>query len=140
MTNQEAIEKYKNENIILSSSYVHDGIILDGVINPLSLDFRQLCSPTDNQLDDPHCAGYAAAQLVESMYWMATGKPIQLDAHQIYAKAKEIDGSPNIDGTTIECTLRAALDLCTFLDGNYFKVKTLFNNKRDDEINIVSDQ
>ena len=129
MTNAEAIEKYKLENVILSSDYKKNDISIDGIVNPISLDFRQLCSPTDNQHDDPHCAGYAAAQMIESFYWKETGHPIQLDAHQIYAKAKEIDGHPDVDGTLIEATLSCALKLCPFIDENKFDVKTFHNDK-----------
>lgn len=128
MTNAEAIEKYRLENVILSCNYKKNDIDISGIVNPTSLDFRQLCSPTDNQYDNPHCAGYAAAQMMESIYWKETGHPIQLDASQIYAKAKEIDNHPDVDGTLIETTLSCALKLCPFIDENMYIVKTFGND------------
>ena len=137
MTNEEYIQKYKNENVILTSNYVdsHTDKIISNVINPYELDFRQMCSPTDNQFTDPHCAGFAAAQLIESIYWKETGIPIQLDANQIYAKAKEIDGKPDEDGTYPEYTLKAALHLCKdLIDVSEYDAKTYYKYAVDDLI------
>lgn len=128
MNNKELIEKYRNENVILTSNFKNEKRIeINSIVNPLQLDFRQLCSPTDNQWGDPHCAGYAAAQLVESLYWMKTGTPKQLNAQQIYAKSKELDGMTNINGTRPEYTLMAALRLCPFLDENKYTIETISN-------------
>ena len=131
---------YKNENVILSSNYVntHSNTVISNVINPYELDFRQMCSPTDNQLTNPHCAGFAAAQLIESIYWKQFGVPIQLDADQIYAKAKEIDGYPKIEGTHPEYTLKAALKLCqNLIDLSKYEVKTFYKYAIDDVLTFT---
>ena len=105
----------KLENFIVTNKYKDGkGHIIDFVINPLKIDNRQLCSPTDNQGSTPSCAGYSCAQLLESVYWKFTGKPIQLDARQIYKKAKTIDGNQKGDGTTLEAAMTSALELCGF--------------------------
>jgi len=49
-------------------------------------------APTDSQGESPHCAGYSAATLIESIYWKQTGKLRQLDSHQVYSLAKQLDG------------------------------------------------
>jgi len=90
-------------------------------------------SPTDHQKDSPHCAGYSAATLVESIYWKQTGKLLQLDSHQVYALAKQLDGQVNCDGTYLEAALKAVLQLCknddrfNFLDNA--KIETFFNDR-----------
>jgi len=52
-TNQDFINAYKNEDRILSDFYTwkkSNGktVVLDGIVNPLKIDNRQLMSPTDN--------------------------------------------------------------------------------------------
>ena len=112
MQNQDYINKYKNDNLILGNNYLDsNGVAIDKIVNPLKIDNRQLCSPTDCQGDTPHCAGYSVAQLLESLYWKKTGIPIQLDASQIYAKAKEIDKKVKMDGTDLESVFKATFKL-----------------------------
>jgi hypothetical protein len=43
------------------------------------------------------------------LIWKRTGKLINLDANQIYAKAKTIDGNKNMDGTDLQSAIKAAL-------------------------------
>ena len=131
---------YKNENVILTSNYVntHSHTAISNVVNPYELDFRQLCSPTDNQFTNSNCAGFAAAQLIESIYWKQFGVPIQMDANQIYMKAKEIDGHPKVAGTHPEYTLKAALKLCqNLIDLSKYKVKTFYKEDVDDVISFT---
>ena len=118
------------ENFIVTNKYKDGrGQIIDFVVNPLKIDNRQLCSPTDDQGSTPSCTGYSCAQLLESVYWKFTGKPIQLDAKQIYKKAKTIDGNPKNDGTTLEAAMTSALMLCGF-DSEKWSVEKFF--KTDD--------
>lgn len=117
--NEKLINKYKNDKLIISTYYQLEDtkgnlITLDGIVNPLKIDNRQLMSPTDNQGNVPGCAGWSACTLAESLYWKHTGKLIQLDAAQVYAKAKTIDGMRDEEGTTLEASLKAAMLLSAF--------------------------
>lgn len=137
MTNQDYIDAYKNNNVIISDYYKliqnNKVIDFDGIINPYEIDNRQFMSPTDNQKDSPHCAGYSAATLVESIYWKKTGKLKQLDAHQVYALAKQLDGQQYSEGTYLETSIDAILKLCKndkdFEFLNTAKYNTFFNDK-----------
>ena len=116
MTNNDYINAYKSEEKIISDYYklLKNEKLVDvvDIINPLVIDNRQLMSPTDNQKDTPHCAGYSAATLIESIYWKRTGKLLQLDSHQVYALAKQLDGNIYSEGTYLEAALKAVLTLC----------------------------
>lgn len=48
---------------------------------------------------------------LEYYNWKYKGVAEQIDPNPIYARAKELDGQPNVDGTTLECVLQAAQDL-----------------------------
>ena len=116
MDNRDFIEAYKSDDRIITDYYklVKDGKQYDivDIVNPLAIDNRQLMSPTDNQKDTPHCAGYSAATLVESIYWKKTGKLLQLDSHQVYALAKQLDGDADMEGTYLEAAIESVLALC----------------------------
>lgn len=104
--NEELIKKYKNDQVIIKTFYTDEkGVNVDGIINPLKIDNRHLMSPTDDQTRYPACAGYSACTLIESIYYKQTGKLIQLDSKQVYAKAKELDGERDMEGTYLETSL-----------------------------------
>lgn len=122
--NQYYINKYKLDSIIIANQYsTSNNEPIDGIVSPLKVDNRQIFAPIDFQGATPHCAGFSAANICESIIWKNTGKIVQLDAHQIYAKAKELDGCPDIEGSYPEYTLKAAIDLGTF-PNKKFIVKT----------------
>ena len=110
-------ETYKDFDTIIKTYYqVKDAngklVNIDGMINPLKLDFRQEWSVIDDQGTTPECACYSICGICEALIWKRTGKLINLDAHQVYSLAKQIDGSgPNTDGTTLEAAIRAAMKL-----------------------------
>lgn len=115
--NERLVKKYGTVDRIITDFYrVYDKrgneITLDGMINPLRIDNRQMCSPTDNQGNLPACAGYSACTLVESLYWRMTGKVKQFNGDQCYAIAKTLDGCMNDEGTYLEYALKAVLGLC----------------------------
>ena len=73
-TNEMLINTYKEDTKIISDFYKYkdskgDIIKLDGIINPLKIDNRQLMSPTDNQRNFSACAGFSAATYIESLLW-----------------------------------------------------------------------
>lgn len=121
-------EKHELEPVLFSKKVWDEEVELDGVVTPLKLDLRQFCSPSDDQGDTSHCAAYSAAQIIEAKYWKETGKLVQLDASHIYAKAKEIDGVTDSNGTYPEVTLKVALDLAKKLIADKYEVKKLYND------------
>ena len=133
--NEELIKKYQNDQVIIKTYYEDpSGINIDGIVNPLKIDNRQLVSPTDNQGVYPACAGYSACTLVESLYWKSTGRLIQLDSKQVYAKAKQLDGEIDMNGTYLETALRAALDLCDFNMLSNARVSTFGNGRNKNTV------
>ena len=114
--NKYYIEKYKDFDKIIATKYqVRDSsgkmIDIDGIVTPLKIDNRQYFSMIDQQGSTPHCAGFSVCGIIESLIWKRTGKLINLDANQVYAKAKQIDDDINSDGTYLESAYKAALDL-----------------------------
>lgn len=106
--------------LLSGKSYSMSGKQLTGIINPKTIDNRQICSPTDDQGTNPWCAAFSCAQYLESLYWKDTGTPIQLDAGKIFEKAKILDGlDPKIEGTTLEAALDAAISLCNWNPEKY---------------------
>lgn len=145
-SNKDYINSYKGEERIISDYYrFKDGngnkIELDGIITPLKVDNRQLMAPVDNQLNSPHCAGFSAATLVESIYWKHTGRLLQLDSHQVYALAKQLDGQLDCDGTYLEQALKSVLKLCgkderfSFLKNA--KIGLVYNDGTQNTVNAV---
>lgn len=129
--NRYYIEKYKDFDKIIKTYYqakdkLGKTVNIDGVVNPLKIDNRQLASVTDNQGQTPHCAAYSICNWAEAILWKRTGKLINLNADQVYAKAKELDGSPNSDGTWLEYAIKAAVQLGGFQTSG-MKVKFFHN-------------
>lgn len=86
-------------------------------IAPETVDLRDYCLKTANQGDQPWCAAYSAAGFAENILWRKTDVPSIIDAAPLYRYAKEHDGSPKTDGTTLNAALEA------LLDKGYFDVK-----------------
>lgn len=130
--NEKLIEKYKDFDQVIKTYYQakdHNGklVNVEGIVNPLKIDNRQLCAPTDNQGIESSCAAYSIANICESIIWKKTGKLINLNAQQIYAKAKTLDGSPNSDGTFLQYAIKAAFMLGG-LDVKDLKINFLYND------------
>ena len=115
--NEKLIEKYKDFDKVIKTYYQakdHNGklVNLDGIINPLKVDNRQEWSVIDDQGSSSECACYSICGICEALIWKRTGKLINLDAHQVYALAKQIDGTDiNSDGTYLEYAIKAAMTL-----------------------------
>lgn len=128
--NKEMVKKYKIDDTILESYFKNaSGLDVSGMTFPLRIDNRQYCSPTDYQGDKPSCCGYTTAQILESMNWMRTGRIVQLNADQIYAKAKEVDGRMGMGGTYPDLAMMKGLELSGLKED--YSVKTSSESKID---------
>lgn len=140
MNNQELIDKYRSftkaQRLKFSLKTKGEEIPIDGIINPLSIDNRPLCSMTQNQGDTPYCAAYSAANYAEAIIWKKTGKIYDINPEQIYAGAKQIDGIINDDGTFIETALQSAFKLGCF-DLQNCKIMKLVNTHDDEFIEKI---
>ena len=94
---------------------------------PEELILRGYCTPVENQGDLPYCAAYAATSYAESVLWRKRHYREEIDPIPVYNKAKEIDGHPDVEGTTLEAALQAVIDL-GYLDKTKYKVK-MFGGK-----------
>lgn len=109
-----------SEFLLGSKPYSVSGKQITGIVNPRTIDNRQICSPTDDQGDTPYCAAFSCAQYLESLYWKQTGMPIQLNAEAIFKKAKTIDGLKQKEaGTTLNAALDAGIELCGWDETKY---------------------
>lgn len=141
--NKYYIEKYKDFDKIIATMYQAKNqsgktINIDGIVTPLKIDNRQLCSVVDNQGSTPHCAGYSICNIIEAMIWKKTGKLINLNADQVYAKAKQIDDDLNSDGTYLEAAIKAAIDLGGFgKQSKEVKIGFIYNQKNDTTIQQI---
>ena len=126
--NQQLVDKYKVDDTILESYFKNaKSQNVTGMTFPLRIDNRQYCSPTDYQGDKPSCCGYSTAQILESLNWMRTGKVVQLNANQIYAKAKETDKQMDRGGTYPDLAMAKGLELMPKMK-NLYAVKTSTSN------------
>ena len=133
--NRQVIEKYRHDDILREDYYKNSSkvtIPTTGIF-PLKIDNRQLCTPTEYQGQDPWCVGYSVAQLLEALVWKYTGKLVNMDAGQIYAKAKEKDGRISVGGTYVDLGLNCGVKICPEpIIKNWFMVKT--SRSADDRI------
>ncbi len=135
--NKYYIEKYKDFDKIIATLYKAKDlsgkeIVIDGIVTPLKVDNRQLCSVPNDQGSKPHCAAYSICNIVEALIWKKTGHLIELDADQVYAKAKQLDKNINEDGTYLEYAIKAAIELGGFgKQSKDVKIGFLYNNKTD---------
>lgn len=65
--------------------------------------------PAKDQGKKPWCAGYSAAAFLENILWRRDDVPQNVDPTWIYQWAKQHDGSPNADGTTLVAVLDALI-------------------------------
>lgn len=135
MSNAEYIEKYKDQDEVIKTYYqIKDrfgrNVDVTGIVNPLKVDNRQIASVTDQQGDTPHCAAYSICNLCEAIIWKRTGRLINLNADQVYAHAKMMDGAKYQDGTYLEYAIKAAMKLGGFVNPDQLKTGFLYNNRQ----------
>lgn len=141
MGNAEVIEKYKNTDEIIKTYFqVKDKygrmMNIDGIVNPFEIDNRQQASVTDNQGDTPHCAAYSICSLIEAINWKRTGKLVNLNADQVYAHAKLMDGASSEDGTYLEYAIKATAKLGGFANPDEIKIGFMYNQKNQNSIEL----
>lgn len=142
MANSDYIEKYKDIDEIRTNYYqIKDKYgkcqLITGIVNPLKCDNRQIASMTDQQGSTPHCAAYSICNLAEAIIWKRTGKLINLNADQVYAHAKMIDGNPSADGTYLEMAIKAAVKLGGFPNADKLKIGCVYNSNDNKLIEIT---
>lgn len=74
---------------------------------PSRVDCRDYMTPTEDQGSKPWCAAYAVANWAESMLWRRDDTFEQIKPDWIYAYAKEHDGMPDVEGTTLTAALES---------------------------------
>ena len=80
--------------------------------------------PAKDQGKKPWCAGYAAASYLENILWRRDDVPQKVDPTWIYQWAKQHDGMPNADGTSLTAVLDA-LTAYKFFPADVCPVKVL---------------
>ena len=77
---------------------------------PKTVDLRDYCTQTENQGDKPYCAAYTAAGFAENILWRKNDYVTQIDPVAIYKRAKQIDGDPYGEGTSLTAVLQVLLE------------------------------
>lgn len=77
---------------------------------PLSCLCLGSATVTEDQGSTPRCAAFSASSYVENLLWRMSGRiPDSVDPAKLYQYAKQVDGDPNGDGTTLDAILKAVL-------------------------------
>ena len=97
-----------------------------GFVAPATIDLRDYCIQTRDQGTKPWCAAYSATSFKSNILWRKTDTPECFDPSPVYSWAKQNDGSPNSNGTTLNAALQALLEDGSF-DKEICKVKVLRN-------------
>lgn len=92
------------------------------IVVPKELFLDGYCTGVENQGSKPWCAAYSASTFAENVLWRKNGYPPTIDPAPIYAWAKQHDGDPDGDGTTLDKALEALCALGYF-NGDRCKVK-----------------
>lgn len=93
---------------------------------PATVDLRDYCTKTENQGSLPYCAAYTAAGWAENILWRKNDYITQINPSEIYRLAKEIDGDPNGDGTTLDSVLQVLLNK-KYFDPSICKIQCFWN-------------
>lgn len=88
----------------------------EGFTAPRTVDLRDYCPPTENQKDTPWCAAFSTSHWMSNIKWRITDRLPLYNAEDIYKKAKQIDGFPDQDGTTLTATLQVVRDEMKMFD------------------------
>jgi len=98
---------------------------------PRKIDYRDMLVSSSNQGQTPHCVGYSTAGCCEFWHWKKEHYPKQFNGDAIYAEAKKLDGSPDVNGTWTKYGVKAAMNL------GYITGKSKYVNKGVDNIKFA---
>lgn len=108
---------------------------VEGFVAPRTVYNMGLCTVTEDQGSNPWCAAYSTTSFAEAQVWKMTDKPVQFDPAAVYKRAKEIDGDPHGDGTSLDAAMKAFMDVYpNVFDREYCKIKIIrswFGNFED---------
>lgn len=94
---------------------------------PATVDLRDYCTQTENQGSLPYCAAYTAAGFAENILWRKNDYITQIDPAPIYKRAKEIDGDPTGEGTSLTAVCQVLLERGYF-DRNQCQVQVIYDD------------
>jgi len=94
---------------------------------PATVDLRDYCTQTENQGSLPYCAAYTAAGFAENVLWRKNDFVQQIDPVGIYQRAKQIDGDPNGEGTSLTAVLKVLLEK-KYFDSSVCKIQTIYDD------------
>jgi len=97
---------------------------------PAYVDGMPYCLPASDQGDKPRCAAFALAAGCEARVWRLSDSYAQIDPVPLHDKAKEIDGMPDTDGTTLTAVSQAAISLGVLPCGAQIRIVTNENDVR----------
>ena len=97
---------------------------------PAYCDGMPYCLPASDQGPFPRCAAFGCMTGCEARNWRLTDAFSQLDPTPVHEKAKEIDGMPDADGTTLTAVTQAAINLGMLPTGTLIRVVTTENDVR----------
>ena len=97
---------------------------------PAYVDGMPYCLPASDQGDKPRCAAFALTAGIEARSWRLSDSYAQIDPFPLYVKAKEIDGMPDTDGTTLTAVSQAAISLGVLPCGAQIRIVTNENDVR----------
>ena len=95
-----------------------------GFVAPQTIDLRDYCIKTRDQGSNPWCAAYSATSFKSNILWRKADTPVSFDPYPVYSWAKQNDGSPDANGTTLNAALQALIEDGSF-DKSLCKVKVL---------------
>jgi len=94
---------------------------------PLSVLNLGSATKVEDQGSTPRCAAFSASSYAESILWRRTGAlPKDIDPGRIYTWAKQHDGDPNGDGTTLVAVLDSLSELDIFEP--YCRTRTIMSS------------
>ena len=94
---------------------------------PKTVDLRDYCTQTENQGSLPYCAAYTAVGFAENVMWRRDDYITQIDPVPIYKRAKQIDGDPTGEGTSLTAVLQVLLEK-RYFDPNYCAIQVIYDS------------
>lgn len=90
-------------------------------------DARSACLEPSHQGSSSRCVLETLCGLAEVRTWKLDGVKRQLDSVPAYARAKQLDGMPNAEGTTLEAGLQAMIDVGYLSEVKLESLRTIYS-------------